>query len=83
MKTIETATKVTTSTGLQVTITSNREEVFTKLLKGCDCSQSAYDRVILDMQMKNCGCYIINEFGEPVDNEFDLEEIYGIIENLK
>ncbi len=41
-----------------------------------------YDKVVAQCHIANCGCIIVDEqYGEPIDNEFDLNEIYNMIEN--
>ena len=40
-----------------------------------------YDRVVAQCQIANCGCIIVDDkYGEPIDNEYDLAEIYNMIE---
>lgn len=38
-----------------------------------------YDRTVALCHIANCGCIITYENGEPIDNEYDLDEIYDII----
>lgn len=39
-----------------------------------------YDRVVAQCHIANCGSIIVDtKYGEPIDNEYDLEEIYSII----
>lgn len=41
-----------------------------------------YDRSIAEIQIANCGKIIVSaEYGDPIDNEYDLAEIYEQIEN--
>ena len=43
-----------------------------------------YDRVVAQNQLQNCGCIIVSaEFGDPIDDEYELEEIYNNIDLLK
>lgn len=75
--------RMKTASGLQVLATKDLDTALL-LTDGKDSFQASYDRNILDMQMKNCGWYIINElYAEPVDNEYDLEEIYKMLNQQK
>lgn len=38
-----------------------------------------YDKVVAKCHIANCGKIIIDSFGLPIDNEYDLGEIYGLI----
>ena len=39
-----------------------------------------YDKVVAQCHIANCGCIIVDsDYHQPIDNEYDLEEIYGII----
>lgn len=41
-----------------------------------------YDRSIAEIQIANCGKIIVSaEYGDPIDNEYDLAEIYEQLEN--
>lgn len=41
-----------------------------------------YDRVVAQCHIANCGCIIVDDkYGEPIDNEYDLAEIYEMILN--
>lgn len=43
-----------------------------------------YDRSIADMHIKNSGSVIVDtQYGAPIDNEYDLGEIYGRIDEMK
>lgn len=36
-----------------------------------------YDRSVAQCHIANCGCIIVGtQYGQPIDNEYDLEEIY-------
>ena len=77
------AIRMKTSYGLQVIATKDLETAL-RLTREVDAFQDSYNRNILDMQFKNCGWYIINEgYAEPVDSEYDLEEIYKMLETVK
>ncbi len=40
-----------------------------------------YDKVVAQCHVANCGCIIVDTvFNQPIDNEYDLAEIYSIIE---
>ena len=40
-----------------------------------------YDRVVAQNHVANCGCIIVSpEFGDPIDDEYMLEEIYSQIQ---
>lgn len=40
-----------------------------------------YDRVVAQCHIANCGSIIVDDkYGEPIDNEYDLAEIYDMIE---
>ncbi len=42
-----------------------------------------YDRSVAECHIANCGCIIVdNVYEQPIDNEYDLEEIYNLI-NVK
>ncbi len=42
-----------------------------------------YDRVVAQAHLANCGYIIVStEYGDPIDNEYDLEEIYNNINYL-
>lgn len=41
-----------------------------------------YDRSVAKIQIANCGKIIVSaEYGDPIDNEYDLAEIYEQLEN--
>lgn len=43
-----------------------------------------YDRVVAQNHIANVGCIIVDStYGDPIDNEYDLEEIYQAIESTK
>ncbi len=38
---------------------------------------SGYDRSVAECHIANCGCIIVDAvYEQPIDNEYDLEEIY-------
>lgn len=40
-----------------------------------------YDKVVAQCHVANVGCIIVDtKYHQPLDNEFDLEEIYGMLE---
>lgn len=41
---------------------------------------SGYDRVVAQCQIANCGHIIADINEDIIDNEFDLEEIYSILD---
>ena len=43
------------------------------------CRFEGYDRCMAKCHIANCGKIIIDSFGLPIDNEYDLEEIYRLI----
>lgn len=43
-----------------------------------------YDRAVAQTHIDNVGCIIVSAmYGDPIDNEYDLEEIYQAIESTK
>lgn len=43
-------------------------------------SFTGYDRNIAKCHIANCGKIIVDiTYGQPIDNEYDLEEIYNIL----
>ena len=40
-----------------------------------------YDKAVAECHIENCGKIIIDIYEQPIDNEYDLEEIYNIINN--
>ena len=40
-----------------------------------------YDRCVAECDVANCGKIIVDQYGMPIDNEYDLEEIYTIIKS--
>ena len=41
-----------------------------------------YDKTVAQCHIANCGKIIVSaEYGDPIDNEYDLAEIYEQIEN--
>lgn len=43
-----------------------------------------YDKVVAQTHIANVGCIIVDStYGDPIDNEYDLEEIYQAIESTK
>ena len=49
-----------------------------------ECQWTDFDRVMAGIQLKNCGYVILSkEYQTPIDNEYDLGEIYTFVENMK
>ena len=49
-----------------------------------DPEWSDYDKTIAGCHLANAGVVIVDtEYGQPIDNEHDLEEIYRILEKKK
>jgi hypothetical protein len=47
-------------------------------------SFEGYDKVVAQCHIANCGCIIVEtRYHQPVDNEYDLEEIYGMLEQVE
>lgn len=45
-----------------------------------DPDWSSYDQGVAQCHLKNVGVIIIDpEYGQPIDNEYDLEEIYSTL----
>ena len=45
---------------------------------------SDYDKTVAKCHLANTGVVIVDtEYGQPVDNEHDLEEIYAMLEKKK
>ena len=43
-----------------------------------------YDRAVADCQIANCGRIVVDStYEQPIDNEYDLDEIYGLIKNIR
>lgn len=42
-----------------------------------------YDKVVARTHLANSGKIITHPNGEPIDNEYDLDEIYGIIKRQR
>ena len=39
-----------------------------------------YDRSVAECQIANCGSIVVDiTYQQPIDNEYDLEEIYNLI----
>lgn len=64
--------KVLDINGMLVVITDIRPEVVVE-----------YDNAVLDCQKANCGFYILDLSEFPIDNEYDLEMIYTLINDFK
>ena len=65
-----------TSYGLEYT-TITKEEWDTLEPLTHECNWTDYDRMMVGIQIANCGYGILStEYGTPIDNEYDLEEIY-------
>jgi hypothetical protein len=75
-------TKRQTSYGLNyIIITPNEWKVLKPLATHCDWTD--YDIRMIDIHIMNCGYGILDaEYQRPIDNEYDLEEIYSSIESL-
>lgn len=42
-----------------------------------------YDKVVAQCHIANCGSIIVDTiYHQPIDNEYDLEEIYDIIDKM-
>lgn len=49
-----------------------------------DPGWSDYDKKVAESHLANTGVVIVDaKYGQPIDNEYDLEEIYRIIEKEK
>ena len=72
----------TTSYGLTYfLITSAEWKILKPLTKECEWTD--YDIDVAEMQIKYCGYVILDtEYQKPIDNEYDLDEIYSNIENM-
>lgn len=47
-----------------------------------ECGWTDYDREQVEMHIKTCGYGILDaEDQVPIDNEYDLDEIYSCVEN--
>lgn len=48
-----------------------------------ECGWTDYDKMMAEMQIENCGYVILDtEYQKPIDNEYDLEEIYSNVETM-
>ena len=48
-----------------------------------ECEWTDYERQMIGIHIMNCGYGIIDaEYQRPIDNEYDLEEIYTSIESV-
>lgn len=55
-----------------------------KLLSKIKPSWSNYDKQVAGMHLSNAGKIIVDTtYGNPIDNEFDLDEIYKILSRTK
>lgn len=55
-----------------------------KLLSKIKPSWSSYDKQVAGMHLSNAGKIIVDTtYGNPIDNEFDLDEIYKILSRTK
>lgn len=54
-----------------------------KTLTAADIDKfEGYDRSVAECQIANCGQIIVDsEYEQPIDNEYDLEVIYNILNN--
>ena len=42
-----------------------------------------YDRTTAECHIANCGCIIVDtEYHQPIDDEFDLAEIYSMLDKF-
>lgn len=49
-----------------------------------DPAWSEYDRMVAGCHLANAGVIIVDcEYGQPIDNEYDLDEIYRIVKVSK
>lgn len=54
------------------------------LVKEIDPEWSDYDRLVAGCHLDNVGIIIVDcKYGKPIDNEYDLDKIYRIVENMK
>ena len=67
---------ITLSTGREVKIYP-REEIN----KLSNFDPIGYNRTVMENQIENCGYIIVDaQYGDPIDNEYDLDEIYSCVE---
>lgn len=73
-------TEKETSYGMKfLAITPKEWEVLRPLTYQCNWSD--YDRLMVEMHIGNCGYGILSaEYQTPIDNEYDLAEIYTMLE---
>lgn len=51
-----------------------------ELLKEIDPTWDNYDKTVAQCHLKNVGVIIVDPvYHNPIDNEYDLDEIYGIL----
>jgi len=52
-----------------------------ELLNASDLDKfDGYDRVVAECHIANCGSIIVDTvYHQPIDNEYDLEEIYNLL----
>lgn len=63
---------------------SNEPTPYLLLKAGTDSEWSGYDKTIAGCHLANARVVIVDtEYGQPIDNEHDLEEIYRILEKKK
>ena len=66
----------TTSYGLEYYLISKDQWTALKPLT-YKANWTDYDRSVAEMQLANCGYAILDvEYQHPIDNEYDLDEIY-------
>lgn len=54
------------------------------LVNEIDPTWGEYDKTVASCHLANVGVIIVDvEYGHPIDNEHDLEEIYRIVEDRK
>lgn len=72
-----------TSYGLQYIIITPNEWKVLKPIATHDCDWTDYDVEMIDIHIMNCGYGILDaEYQRPIDNEYDLDEIYTSIETM-
>lgn len=73
----------TTNYGLKFFLITPSEWSILKLAT-YQCGWTDYDRHMVDLHIKNCGYGILDtEYQTPIDNEYDLDEIYTQIAESK
>ena len=71
-----------TSYGLEYFLISPSQWEILKPLS-YECGWTDYDRMQIGLHILNCGYGIIDtECQKPIDNEYDLDEIYSLVEKM-